>query len=576
MKALRISGAGLLICLLASYPAATQEKDKWRRLQSDHFEMYSAADQKKSADTLEYFERVRDFFLTASPVRPPIDFPVRIIAFRDPDEMRLFSPNPSAAAYFAPGPIRDTIVMKNPSAENYPIAVHEYMHLVIRHSGLHIPLWLNEGWADVYSSLKPVDDGVAVGDLITRYMPLLNSAQWFTLEQLQGVTNQSREYNESARTGMFYAESWALTHMLFLSPDYKPGFARFVSALSRGAAIGDATKMAFDKTPNQVLLDLQGYLARKKLYGTVFLVPLKKDAEAPQVETPGPYDINLMQADLQFASQHAAAAAQSYSQLKVEDPKRPEAYAGAGYMALLAGDKAKARAEFQKAFELGTNDARLCLQLANLDREAKVPAAVLMNELDRAVTLSPDFSEAIFELALLKMDARDFGEALYLLGRVGLVSPERMTIYRSARAYANLQKGNIPEAREDAEAAQRAAKTAPEHDAVERLLRLIQARSQGPAAAHPGEQLIQKEGTAVGLRCAAPASADMSKMGIVVDGKQMLFDLPDAAAVEITKLPGTKADLHCGALPPFHLRVEYTPASVADRQTAGIIRRLEF
>jgi hypothetical protein len=576
VKMLRVCGAALVIWFLAACPASTQEKDKWIRLTSDHFEMYSAADQKKSADTIEYFERVRDFFLAASPVRPPIDFPVRIVAFADSDEMRIFAPNPSVAAYFAPGPIRDTIVIANPSAENYPIAVHEYMHLVMRHSGLHIPLWLNEGWADLYSSLKPVSDGVAVGDLIPRYMRFLDTARWFTLDQLQAVTNQSREYNESSRTGMFYAESWALTHMLFLSPDYKVGFPRFMSALNRNSTLADAAKMAFDKTPAQILLDLQGYLARKRLYGAVFLVPMKKAADAPEVETPGQYDIHLMQADLQFASQHQAAAAQSYSQLKEEDSKRPEAYAGGGYMAVLAGDGAKARAEFRKAFELGTTDAQLCMQLAALDREAKAPASMLMDELERAIKLRPDFSEAIFQLALLKIDARDFEQAFYYLGRVGLVSPERMAIYRSARAYTNLQRGNVPEAREDAEAAQRAAKTVPENEAAERLLKLIEARAKGPAAARPGAQLTVKEGTAIGLRCAAAGSADMSRIGIAVDGKQMLFDLPDAAAVEITKFPGSKADLHCGALPPFHLRVEYTPADVTNQQSAGIIRRLEF
>ncbi|HVW08466.1 MAG TPA: hypothetical protein VHC90_07790 [Bryobacteraceae bacterium] len=576
MNALRISGALLAVCLLASTPASTQEKDKWIRLTSDHFEMYSAADEKKSAETLEYFERVREFFLSASPVHPPGEFPVRIIAFKDPNEMVMFAPNPSVAAYYAPGPIRDTIVMKNPSAETYPIAVHEYMHLVIRHSGLHIPLWLNEGWADVYSTLKPVSDGVAVGDLVARYMPILSSSQWFTLEQLQDITNHSREYNESSRTGMFYAESWALTHMLFLSPEYKGGFARFISAMNRNTPLAEATSEAFDKTPNQILLDLQGYLARKKLYGSVFLTPMLKNAPPPEVETPDLYATNLMLADLQFASQHRAAAAQSYAQLKEEDPKRPEAYAGVGYMAVLEGDKAKARTEFQKAFELGTEDAQLCMQLATLDREAKAPASTVMNELERAITLRPEFGQAIFELALMKMDARDFEEALSLLGRVGLVSPDRMTIFRSALAYANLQRGNVPQARADAEAAQRAAKTTPENEAVARLLRLIEARSKGPAAAHPGEQLIRKEGTAIGLRCAAPASADFSKMGILVDGKQVLFDLPEAAAVEITKPPGSKADLHCGALPPFHLTVEYTPGSVANQQTAGIIRRLEF
>src|SRR3569833_3384217 len=167
-------------------------------------------------------------------------------------------------------------------------------------------------------------------------------------------------------------------------------------------------------------------------------------------------------------------------------------------MAILAGDKAKARAEFRKAYELDTTDAQLCMQLAMLDREAKIPAATLMEELDRAVTLRPDFSEAIFQLALLMMDARDFEQALYYLGRVGLMTPERMAIYRSARAYANLQRGNVPEAREDAEAAERAARTAPEHEAAEQQHKQKKTHTKGPAAARPAEQVIEKEGTAVG------------------------------------------------------------------------------
>jgi tetratricopeptide (TPR) repeat protein len=566
----------LAICVAASTCVSAQMNDKWIRLESEHFEMYSAADRDKSADTLEYFERVRAFFMRASPVRPPGDFPVRIVAFKNPDEMRMFAPNLSVAAYYAPGPVRDSIVMKNPSRENYPIAVHEYVHLVMRHSGLHIPLWLNEGLADVYSTLKPVSDGVAVGDLIDRYMPILSSAHWFTLEQLQAVTNRSPEYNESSRTGMFYAESWALVHMLYLSPDYKAGFGRFVTALNQDLKLEAAARLAFNKTLNQMLTDLQGYLARKELYGSVFLSPMQKTAEEPRVETPGHYEVNLMMADLQFVSRHHAAAAQSYSQLKEEDPKRPEAYAGAGYMAMVSGDKAAARREFRKAFELGTTDAQLCMQLATFEREAKAPAAEVMKELERAVTLRPDFREAIFQLALMKLDARDFEEALHLLGRAGLVAPERMTIYRSARAYANLQRGNVPEAQADAEAALRAARTTPESQAAERLLQLIEARAKGPAAAHPGELLVRTEGTAVGLRCTATGSDELSKMGILVDGKRTLFDLPEAAAVEITKARGSKAELHCGALTPFHVIVEYTPASVANQQTAGIIRRLEF
>lgn len=563
-----------VVAMLAALPAFAQ--DRWTRLTTTHFEMYTTADQKKAHDAILYFERVREFFLQASPVRPPAEFPARIVAFKDAQMMHMYAPNQSVTAFYAPGPVRDSIVMADPGPASYPVAIHEYVHLVVRHSGLHLPLWLNEGWAEVYSTLRPEKDGVAVGDLIPGHMTLLGRGGWFSLNELDAVNNHSPEYSESARTGMFYAESWALTHMLYLSPEYKDNFGKFIGALNRGRTILEALRTVYGKTATDVFADLQGYLARKKLYGTVFLTPFEKPGEAPVITPVLPYDGSLMLADLHAASLHLADAGRAYRQLETDDPKRPEAFAGAGYLAVQTGDRETARKEFSKAFALGSNDPQLCMQLATLDRATKQPASVVMEELDRAVKLRPDFSEAVFELAMMKVDARDFDAALGLLGKVGMVGPDRAAIFRSAMAYCNLQKGNVAAARNDAEAARMAAKIPAETQGADRLLQLIDARSKGPWAVLPGEKVVRAQGTAVGLRCAAQGSGASSKMGILIDGKQMLFDLPDAAAVEVTRDAGTKAELKCGPLQPFQLTVEYAPASVTNLQSAGIIRRLEY
>lgn len=570
-----IRPAVLVLAVLAALPAFAQ--DHWIRLKTAHFEMYTDADEKKAIDGILHFERVREFFMQVSPVRAPGEFPVRVVAFKDPQVMHVYAPNPGVAAYYAPGPVRDTIVMKDPVPDSYPVSIHEYMHLVIRHSGLRVPLWLNEGWSDVFSTLKPVKDGVAVGDLIPRYMTILGFAKWFTLPELDAINNHSPEYNETARTSMYYAESWVLTHMLYLSPEYKEYFARFIGAMNRGMPLEQALLLAYNKTPNEVLADMQGYLLKKKLYGTVFLTPFEKSGETPVVTPLTGYETEVMKADLHAAALHLGPATRAYQQLETDEPTQPGAFEGAGYLALQGGDKVKARKEFTRAFALGTNDPQMCLQLAALDHEAKQPASVVMDELERAVKLRPDFPEAVFQLALMKVDLRDFEQALTLLGRVGTVPPERMGVFRSALAYCNLQRGNLTTARSDAEAAMRAAKMPAEKQSADRLIQLIEARSKGPAAALSGETVVRKAGTAVGLRCAAPGSGALSKMGINVDGRQLLLDLPDEAAVEIQRQPSSaKIELKCGALPPFPLVVEYAPASVANIQSAGIIRRLEF
>ncbi len=569
----------LLICFSLvgqTLAAQTVSEDRWARLKTSHFEMYTSGDESKSRDVILHFERVREFFMQASPVKPPGEFPTRIVAFKNPQVMHVYAPNQSVVAYYAPGPVRDSIVMQNPAPDAYPVAIHEYLHLVIRHSGLKLPVWVNEGWAEVYSTMKSAKDGVAVGDLIPRHMTALEQGRWFSLEQLQAITVQSPDYNETARSGIFYAESWALVHMLYLSPDYKDNFGKFIGALNRGLALPDATKAAYGKTLDQVFQDLRGYLLRKKLYGTVFLTPYDKSRETPEMSSVSVYDVYLMLADLHAASHHPVDAARGYKQLQEDDPKRPEAFTGAGYLALQLQNRDTARAEFHKAFALGSDDPQMCMQLAALDRLAKQPSDMIMAELSRAIELRPDFTEAIFELALMKVDARDFDAAWDLLGKVGMVGVDRMGIFRSALAYVNLQRGNVSAARADAEAARRAAKTQAETDAATRLLTLIDARSKGPAAVMSGEKVVRVQGTAVGLRCAAPGSGTMSKMGVLVDGKQLLLDMPDAAAVEITRKSAAATELKCGPLPPFPLVVEYAPASVTNMQSAGIIRRLEF
>ena len=142
--------------------------DQWVRVTTPEFELFTSTGEKKGRETLRHFEQVREFFLKASPVRGPADFPVRIVEFGSDEQYQPFRPDNGTAAYFFATPGRDYIVLGPAASGNYPVAIHEYMHVIIRHSGLKIPVWLNEGWADVYSTLRPMGKETAVGDLLSR------------------------------------------------------------------------------------------------------------------------------------------------------------------------------------------------------------------------------------------------------------------------------------------------------------------------------------------------------------------------------------------------------------------------
>ena len=163
---------------------------------------------------------------------------MRIIAFRNEKEYQPYRPNEFATAFFQPGAIHDFIVMSSASSEHYPVAVHEYTHLMIHQSGMELPPWLNEGLAELYSSLEPRGEKILVGQVIPARLQVLRSEPWIPLAALLAVDHSSPYYNEKSHAGMFYAESWALVHMLNLDPAYRPQLKSLVAALKDERSAG--------------------------------------------------------------------------------------------------------------------------------------------------------------------------------------------------------------------------------------------------------------------------------------------------------------------------------------------------
>jgi tetratricopeptide (TPR) repeat protein len=565
-----------LALLLIALPAFGA--DQWLRLTTPDFELYTDAGEKKGRETLLHFEQVRGFFVKASPVRPPGDFPVRIIAFRNREQFQAYAVNPIVSAYFAGSTNRDYIVMQNASpsdqigSEENSAAIHEYVHLIIRHSGLRIPLWLNEGWAEVYSTLRPVSDGVAVGDLIPGREALLEKGAWMDLNALASIDRHSPAYNEANRASVFYAESWALTHMLFLSPDYRDRFGRFVTALHRGSTLDDSCRSAFDKTSTQVFDDLKSYFARKKLYGVVFNASLDKTVLQPAVAGISEFDSRLILADLLGAIGRLDQARGVYEELDRLQPGRSDVARSLGFLALEAHNAPSAREYFEKAFAAGDADPKMCFVLSILEREAKQPAARIIAPLERAVKSKPDYGDALLQLGLARMAEANYEAAVSHFNNIATVTPERAPAVFSALSYACLETGDVAQARVNLEKARTWARTPVEKQQVARLGQLIEARSSGPFAAHTGEKRQRARGTVQAVEC----GADASRVRVSAGERVLVFMLPQGGGVEYSHKGGPGPPLVCGPQAPFPVLLEYVPSSVMDQTSAGIVRKIEY
>jgi tetratricopeptide (TPR) repeat protein len=558
------------LLFLATVPALGA--DRWLRLTTPEFELYTTAGEKQGKDTLRHFEQVREFFLQASPVRSSGDSPLRIFLFGTEAQYAPFRPNGFTIAYFVATPASDYIVMGDRASNDYGPSIHEYMHLIVRHSGLKLPTWLNEGWADVFSTLRPMGKDTAVGDLLPERMNSLATEPWLDFDTLTSVDSSSPTYHEGSRIGVFYAESWALAHMLYLSPEYKDNFLKFVTALHSGKSTAEALEIAYGRSSSMVFQDLHAYFDRKRIYGRVFETRIGNKEEKVASALLPEFDSRLALADLLAATGKHDQAKAEYASLEKEQPENADLDRSIGNLALWSRDRNTARQYFTKAYEAGNKDPRMCFDLAILELEAKQPPAKIIPILERSLQSKPDYTEARMQLGLVRIEARDFPGAIATLMAIPKITAQYAPPVYCGLAYARVQTGDLKGALDDLQTCRKWAKTDADTVRAARILKLIEARSKPSAAVRPGETLQHVVGVARSLEC----SPEGNRLQITSGNKLVAFDWPEAAAVELPSASAAKLALNCGPLPAIRIGVEFAPPRSAMETSVGVVRRLEY
>src|SRR5262249_53294817 len=125
---------------------------------------------------------------------------------------------------------------------------HEYAHILMSNLTWDMPAWANEGLAEYYSTFTLSSNGRegTLGGLLPAHLDLLRGQKLLDLPQLLAVTVDSPLYNEGNRRSVFYAESWALVHMLLSgTPDRSAELLTYIRAASAGVPAERAWRDAF-------------------------------------------------------------------------------------------------------------------------------------------------------------------------------------------------------------------------------------------------------------------------------------------------------------------------------------------
>ncbi len=577
--------------------------EQWLRIATPHFELYTNSGEKKGKDAILHFEQVRSFFQEFSALKGRPETPARIIAFRSEKEFKPYRINEFATAYYMGGRNRDYIVMQEISAEQYPVAIHEYAHLVIRHSGASLPIWLNEGLADLFSTLRPVGNKAVIGELIPGRVRTLQIEKWIPLGVLTAVDRNSPLYNEKNKAGMFYAESWALTHMLRLAPEYDSGFRRFFTLIASGKEAAEAFQTIYGKPMTEVEKDLRTYFQRRNLYAGAIDVKLEKSAENPEISTLKNLSADLVLANLFAAIHKPDQAREIYDRLAKEHPENAEIEEAYGYLAWESREEDKARTHFSRALAAGTNNPQMCYQYALMEGDQ---SAAAVSALERALVLKPDFTEARLQLGIVLMQQRNYAGSRAHLLQIAKVEGDQAFRLFWVLARADLELHLASDARKNAELAKKWAKGPHEVRLADELLEYLKGSGPLPEPERAGndsrpdaaprmerrpasdsaerpldrgttvitrEKLERAAGKVTHLECLG-ANA---RLHLATEQGTLLLDVPDPGSIILKRSSGTgPLEFNCGPQKPFPVEVEYLPKADTQSGTAGILRVVQF
>jgi tetratricopeptide (TPR) repeat protein len=224
--------------------------DSWIEVQTEHFRLLSNASQRttyKIGARLEQLRQVLADKLRGSAESP---LPTYIYVFKNEESFKPFkigaNGQPSnVAGYYLSTPFANYMAIDASAGEApFRTVYHEFVHYFIHINMPYIPLWLNEGLAEYYSTFRVEGSRAQVGLPIEEHRYWLAQHKRLPLTQLFMMDTDSPDYQEGARQGTFYAESWALAHYLTTIPGDKR-WDKLLDEFRKGARAEDAFRVAY-------------------------------------------------------------------------------------------------------------------------------------------------------------------------------------------------------------------------------------------------------------------------------------------------------------------------------------------
>ena len=551
-----------LVALTLTVAGLAQGADpEWIKLRSANFEVFTSAGERAGSQTIEILERTRSFFQQRMQLKPPDSVTVRVVLFGSEREYLPYRLSEVANAYYMGRNDADWIVLVA-GDQSSRSAIHEYVHLLVRHSKWRIPRWLNEGLAVFYSTMRRVGWTAVVGEAPPERISALRTERWEPLEQVLQASYE--HYTEGIEpVQMFYSESWALTHMLLLSQEFRHKVTELFRLLTADTPSATALETVYGIPIGELERRLQSYVRQGRLLTAVFDLKLGRIAGRSFAEPATGLEVVLLLADLLANLGRTEEARAMYKKASTENPEAPGPHERLGNLEYLLDDRKQAEIHFGRAFELGSESPVMLLRYARLQRVAgdeNMVETLLM----RAVAAAPEDVEAKLALGGHFLHRDSYAEAVAILKQIRDPNAEQARSAHRMLANAHFMLNDFEKGLREARQLLELARTPGQINEAQRLLANLERDS------FVGSDMVA--GLFVRLHCLG----NQARMELAVGDETVSLLIDDGGRVAIKGFDDASVDLHCGEQKPRSVVVRFLPAENTELETQGVVRSVEF
>jgi tetratricopeptide (TPR) repeat protein len=414
LPALLIFAAALPFLLLVFGPAsrAADNPEVWIEVRSTHFRVVSNGNEKQARRVAGQFERFREVLrvtLTKSRIDPST--PLLILAVKDEKSLKALIPEywekkgmTHPAGLFLRSVSKDFVILRMDAdvEDPYHIIYHEYTHSLMSLNFRVLPVWVSEGLAEFFGHATIGDKEAGTGRPSGEQIRLLRENHMLPLATLLTAEKDSPYYNESNKTSLFYAQSWALTHMLMIGGkgSRQMQLIKYVELTSDGMPDLEAAQQAFGDV-KQLESKLSDYI-RQAQY---FYLPVKLN-EVPDEKTYAVRSVPeaeslALRGDFLMHNQRTKEALPMLEQSLRLDPNLGIAHESLGFYYFRQGDRAQAAEHFRAAAQFESANFLAHYYFATLSSAQLDPAnaELVESHLRKAIELNPAFAPAYSALA---------------------------------------------------------------------------------------------------------------------------------------------------------------------------------